>query len=52
MRKLWQIYVQPIAVRKENVSWYKPVALNELIFLVCHSINILLTELSRSVLKT
>jgi len=40
--------VQLIAGRKQTVSLYKPVTLNELIFLVCHKINILLTELSRS----
>ena len=49
-RKLWKNYIRLIAVRKQNVSSYKPVTLNELNFsCFCHIINILLTELNRSV---
>ena len=42
--------VHVIAVRKKNVNQYKPVTLNKLnCSCICHMINILLTELSRSV---
>ena len=42
--------IRLIAFRKQNVSWYKPVTLNELnCSCFCHIINILLTDLSRSV---
>ena len=48
--KIWKNEIRLVAVRKRNVSWYKPVTLNELsCSYFCHIINILLTELSGSV---
>ena len=48
--KLWKNWIRLIAVRKQNVGWYKPVKLNELnCSCIRHIINILLTELTRSV---
>ena len=50
--KTWKNLIRLIAVRKQNVSQYKPVTLNELnCSCFRHIINILLTELSRSVWK-
>ena len=47
---IWKNYIRLIALRKRNVSSYKPVTLNELNFSCFrHIINILLTELNRSV---
>ena len=52
MSKIWKNEIWLISVRKQNVSWYKPVTLKELnCSCFCHIINILLTELSRSVWK-
>ena len=48
--KLWKNQIRLIAVRNQNDSQYKPVTWNELnCSCFCHIINILLTELSRSV---
>ena len=48
--KIWKNEIRLIVIRKQNVSWYKPVTLNELnCSCFCHIINILLTQLSRSV---
>ena len=48
--KLWKNQIRLIAVRKQNVSLYKPVTSNKLNYsCFCHTMNILLTELSRSV---
>ena len=47
--KIWKNEIRLVAVRKRNVSQYKPVTLTELkCSCFCHIINILLTELSRS----
>ena len=49
-RKFRNNQIRLIAVRKQNVSYYKPVTFNELnCSCFRHVINILLTELSRSV---
>ena len=48
--KIWKNESRLVIVRKQNVSWYKPVTLNKFKYsCFCHIINILLTELSRSV---
>ena len=47
--KILQKKVQLITIRKQNASWYKPLASTNKTVLVCHIINILLTELSRSI---